>query len=118
MFRSNSPGLFNSEANQNRETQRSIMGKNFSRTSHEDEYVPGGLFKRLAKKLRPLLDARKAINEINSQGYFENHYPEADTNLKEMAHQQVLSALSHARELAGDDESEGRSISINIHLGS
>lgn len=117
MFRPNSPGLFENEGAHNRETQRSIMGKNFSRTTHEDGYVPGSLLQRLLKKLKPLLHAKEATNKIHSQGYFENHYPEADSTLKEVAHQHVMSALSHARELAGDERSEGKSISINIHLG-
>ena len=85
---------------------------------YEDRKIPGGLLERLAARLRPLLQAKKDINASHSQGYFENHYPDADKQLKELAHERVLSALDHARTLAGSDDDSGeKSISINISLG-
>ena len=51
---------------------------------------------RLLKKLSPLVAAKNEADKVYSNGYFENHYPDADKKLKRMLHSRVMNAWANA----------------------
>jgi hypothetical protein len=50
------------------------------------------------------LEARAQANKVYSNSYFENHYPEADKDLKSKLDEKIMAA--HSRLKSGDDEEE------------
>lgn len=123
MIRPNTTGLLlegnpkEEKARRRKLMEKLIMGSNFSKQDYEEKEVPRGILPDLSKKLQPLVEAKQQIDSAYSQGYFENHFPEADSKLKELAHQKVLSALDHARSLVSAPAESEKSININIKLG-
>ena len=51
--------------------------------------------KTVHDRINELMEARKDVNKVHSEGYFENHYPEADGELKGLLHEKVM--LAHSR---------------------
>ena len=51
--------------------------------------------KTVHDRISELMHARKDVNKVHSEGYFENHYPEADGELKGLLHEKVM--LAHSR---------------------
>ena len=78
--------------------------------------------KKHARRLQPLLEARKAAEKVYSKGYFENHYKDADKKLKSLLHEKVMDAWANS--ISDDDGYEekeeskgGLSLSISIDAG-
>lgn len=123
MIRPNTTGLLlegnpkEEKARRRRLMEKLIMGSNFSKQDHEEKEVPRGILPDLSEKIQPLVEAKKEIDYAYSQGYFENHFPEADAKLKELAHQKVLSALDHAKNLASSSNDNEKTINISVKLG-
>jgi hypothetical protein len=44
----------------------------------------------------PLLEAREVADKVFSGGYFERHYPKADSLLKDLLHKKAMLAWSRA----------------------
>ena len=44
----------------------------------------------ISDKSHSLIHAREQVNKVHSEGYFENHYKEADRKLKKLLHEKVL----------------------------
>jgi len=82
-------------------------------------------YKKMLKKVRPLLEVKEEADKVYSNGYFENHYPEADKKLKSLLHEKAMDAW--ARSLSSKDakvedeeeeeKAEKKAISITISLG-
>jgi hypothetical protein len=71
-------------------------------------------------KLMPLINARKILNKVYSNGYFENHYKEADADLKKVLHEQTMAAHSRlkAKEeppVDSEEPCDTRALTININ---
>lgn len=101
-------GLFSSKSpidmNKRREEPRRLRSK-----------VAERIIKGLSNRLKRLLEARDEVNKVHSEGYFENHYPDADKELKGLLHDKVMTA--HSRMRADDDyEEEDRKPSITIKI--
>ncbi len=47
-------------------------------------------------KIKPLLQVKEEVDRVYSNGYFENHYPDADKTLKDTLHQKVLASWTTA----------------------
>ena len=72
-----------------------------------------GLFKRIAEhqrcRIAPLLQAKDEVDRVYSNGYFENHYPDADKKLKDILHRKVMAAWSNAlNELQEEEDHDDR----------
>ena len=78
-----------------------------------------GKLRRLARAQGDLLEARKILDKVYSNGYFGNHYPEAEKLLKNSLHERAMQAWAGLREGKSDDEDEheGLSLNITINLG-
>lgn len=70
--------------------------------------------------MQRLMEDRESLDKIYSRGYFENHYPEADKQLKEFLHEKTMS--SWAKTLTEDSEepeekedNPGLTLVININ---
>jgi hypothetical protein len=87
------------------------------------ERLKPGRLKALAKRLGPLLDAKSLLDKVYSNGYFENHYPDADVLLKNKLHERAMQAWAHAESMGDDDDIEPkangseRKISLTINVG-
>ena len=44
----------------------------------------------ISERSHSLIHAREQVNKVHSEGYFENHYKDADKKLKKMLHEKVL----------------------------
>jgi hypothetical protein len=74
----------------------------------------------LRERIEPLLEARDQANKVYNTTYFENHYPNADRDLKTALHEKVMNA--HSRLRAEDDGEnsmdEGKSpVTIILNIG-
>lgn len=76
-----------------------------------------------ASLIGDLMDIREKLNTVHSEGYFENHYKEADKGLKEVLHSKAVNTIRQLAtpkprltEVADKHEGAGRSITINIVL--
>jgi hypothetical protein len=49
----------------------------------------------LNELISPTLEVRKEMNEVYGSGYFENHYPDADKELKDNLHNKAMVAHSN-----------------------
>lgn len=85
---------------------------------------PKGSLKRIAARCGPLLDAKHMLDKVYSNGYFENHYPDADRTLKGLLHKRAMDAWAQAEHFgadidADDDEKMGhdKQISLVINIG-
>jgi hypothetical protein len=89
-----------------------------------------GLFEKNSllrdRKLQPLLRARDDADKVYSKGYFENHYKDADKDLKGMLHEKVMDAWANSIGTGSDKKSEkvavvdpkkGLSLNISITIG-
>lgn len=87
-----------------------------------------GRLASLAKtRIMPLLKARKNIDKVHADGYFENHYPEADKKLKSLIHEDALIAWGNAENPSKEvleEKAEGKelgsggtTIVLNISIG-
>lgn len=56
--------------------------------------------KVISARLNNLLQARTEADKVYSNGYFENHYPKADKQVKNLLHEKVM--LAHSRALNND----------------
>ena len=73
------------------------------------------------KAMKILMEARKNLNKIYSDGYFENHYPEADKDLKNHLHEQTMSSWTNAmnkEEKAEEAGEENKQITVVININS
>lgn len=74
-------------------------------------------------KLIPLLKVRESTDKVYSNGYFENHYSEADKLLKGLLHEKVMAAWANSinkkpkkkKELT-EEPSGGLQLSISINV--
>lgn len=74
------------------------------------------------KFMQKLLESKRNLDGVYSNGYFENHYPEADKNLKEFLHEKTMNSWAKALEKKNDESSEheegedrGLTVVININ---
>lgn len=76
-------------------------------------------FDNMSQRIKPLMKVRDAMDKVYSKGYFENHYPEADSELKKTLHEEAMVAHNRLREPAveKEDENKSPSISITLNLG-
>lgn len=80
-------------------------------------------FNNLTRRIKPLMKVRDAMDKVYSKGYFENHYPEADEELKHVLHSEALEAHARLRATDNSDEHEERKegllggLTININVG-
>jgi hypothetical protein len=58
------------------------------------------------RKLKPLLKAKEVSDKVYSNGYFENHYPDADRELKSLLHEKVMAAWANAESDDSYEEEE------------
>lgn len=83
---------------------------------------------RLAKQIIPLLSSKRDVDQVYSNGYFENHYPEADKKLKRVLHDKVMADWANALNEDEDEDEEKEekkskrvfgdgTLTININLG-
>jgi hypothetical protein len=78
---------------------------------------------RLLRKLSPLLRAREEADKVYSNGYFENHYPEADKKVKRLLHNRVMAAWANALNDSCNDDNKfngglgNGGVTININVG-
>lgn len=90
--------------------------------------LPRKKFGRLAdlamSRIKPLLKMREKIDKVHADGYFENHYPNADKKLKSLLHEQTLAAWGNAENdsqevlTVSDDKKTlgGKTISVTINI--
>lgn len=76
--------------------------------------------KSLSDRIGPLMEARAQANKVYSNSYFENHYPEADKDLKKRLDEKIMTA--HSRLKADDDgdeqeEKNNSGITIVLNIG-
>lgn len=87
-----------------------------------------GKLQALAKRMGPLLETKSILDKVYSNGYFENHYPDADELLKKTLHDRAMQAWAHAKafgkndkEVESEDESgereEEKNINVVINIG-
>jgi hypothetical protein len=86
-----------------------------------------GLFERNSalrdRKFAPLLKAKEEADKVYSNGYFENHYKDADKTLKTMLHDKVMDAWANTngykKKKKEEDVKEGKglSLTISVNLG-
>lgn len=78
-----------------------------------------GRLRKLARSQESLLGVRKILDKVYSNGYFGNHYPEAEKLLKQSLHERAMQAWAGLREGKSDepDGDEGISLNITINLG-
>lgn len=60
--------------------------------------------KVISARLNNLLKTREEADRVYSNGYFENHYPKADKQLKNLLHEKVM--LAHSRALNDELDSD------------
>jgi hypothetical protein len=69
-----------------------------------------GLFEKRnlfrARKFMPLLKAREEADRVYSNGYFENHYKDADKQLKSMLHEKVMDAWANANDRSQKEKAD------------
>ena len=86
--------------------------------------APTGSIDKLCAQIEPLLQTKKVLDNVYSNGYFENHYPDADKKLKNLLHDRAMLAWAHAEHYVPLEESEktgdshGKNISVVVNLGS
>lgn len=75
----------------------------------------------LGRRVGDVLRVREQLDKLYSNGYFQNHYPKADSSLKELMHQRAVSSISQMMNEEEEEEKEikpeaskGASIIINI----
>jgi hypothetical protein len=83
---------------------------------------PEGSIKRMASRVGPLLDVKCILDKVYSNGYFENHYPDADRTLKGLLHKRAMQAWAQAEHFGSDlndydDEKKDKQISLVINIG-
>lgn len=82
-----------------------------------------GLFGRLTSRFKSLLDSKKTLDKVYSDGYFENHYPDADELLKNILHESTMQAWAMAKENQvepdpeEEEEEEESKLCITINIG-
>lgn len=79
-------------------------------------------YKKLLKRIRPLLEVKEETDRVYANGYFENHYPAADKKLKKLLHQKAMDAWARAitkeeKEEKEEKESDHGRVMITISLG-
>ena len=82
---------------------------------------PEGSIEKLCEQIEPLLQTKKTLDKVYSNGYFENHYPEADKKLKGLLHDRAMVAWAMAEHyipVEKHEEGHGKNISVVINLGS
>jgi len=57
-------------------------------TKYAEEITP----KYSGRFMKKLLESKRDLDEVYSKGYFENHYPEADKQLKEFLHGKTMTS--------------------------
>ncbi len=95
------------------------------RGKHTPMRMPSSLasrvFKRLTHRVKPMMKVRDAMDKVYSKGYFQNHYPDADGELKQTLHKEAM--VAHSRLRAQEEAPEedhgllGPKMSITINLG-
>jgi len=72
------------------------------------------------KFMQRLMESRADVNKIYSEGYFENHYPEADKQLKQFLHEKTMAswakALSDNEETEHSEEQENPGLTVVINI--
>lgn len=63
-----------------------------TKTPPDEDFMP----RYSGKFMSRLMEARKDLNKVYSEGYFENHYPEADKSLKQFLHERALASWAKA----------------------
>lgn len=81
-----------------------------------------GRLRDLAKAQGSLLETRKILDKVYANGYFGNHYPEAEKLLKRSLHERAMQAWAGLKEGKTDEEDEddavpGVALNITINLG-
>ena len=78
-----------------------------------------GRLRKLARSQESLLGIRKILDKVYANGYFGNHYPEAEKLLKNSLHERAMQAWAGLKEDKSDehDDDEGISLNITINLG-
>ena len=88
-----------------------------TKTPPEEGFIP----KFSGKFMKKLLESRKDLNNVYSEGYFQNHYPEADKNLKQFLHEKTMASWAKAlrereeHEEPDGDEAPSFTIVVNIN---
>lgn len=93
--------------------------------------MPRKKFGRMAdgaySRFKPLMKMRESLDKVHANGYFEQHYPEADKMLKRLLHEHTLDAWGNAANQSSevlssiaDDKKElgskDKSISVTINI--
>lgn len=81
-----------------------------------------GRLRDLAKLHGSLLETRKIMDKVYSNGYFGNHYPEAEKLLKQSLHERAMQSWAGLKEgklveHSEPDGDEGINLNITINLG-
>lgn len=84
---------------------------------------PEGSMEKLCAQIEPLLQTKKVLDKVYSNGYFENHYPDADEKLKGLLHERAMVSWALAEyftetEGKAPEDHHGKNISVVINLGS
>ncbi len=66
--------------------------------------APKGRLRALIDQTEPLLLAKKTLDKVYSNGYFENHYSRADTTLKGLLHKRAMDAWAHAEHFGSEKQ--------------
>jgi hypothetical protein len=102
---------------------QSPVDRVFERPERPHVHSPRGRLSYLIDRSTPLLKAKKTLDKVYSNGYFETHYPDADKTLKGLLHERAMDAWSHAEHFCHDDEEKEekeekkKSINVVINLG-
>lgn len=77
-------------------------------------------FNKFTRRIKPLMKVRDAMDSVYSKGYFENHYREADKDLKKLLDKEAK--VAHSLLLSKEDipcedkEETGGGVVVNINL--
>lgn len=88
-------------------------------TKSAEEIMP----KYSGRFMKRLLESKRDLDEVYSRGYFENHYPDADKQVKQFLHDKTMTmwakALkeepSHEEESGEDEEKPSITIVVNVN---
>jgi len=72
-------------------------------TKSAEEMIP----KYSGKFMKRLLESKRDLDDVYSRGYFENHYPEADKQMKQFLHDKTMTVWAKAlKEKTSHEEEE------------
>ena len=78
-------------------------------------------FRLFSKRLKPVMKVRDAMDKVYSKGYFEQHYPDTDRQLKSLLHdeaqvaKQCLNSASYGE--IDNKDTKKTWIVVQINLG-